>query len=139
MLLTGGKMLATAGAGTSCPCSRVRNGSSRSVHNVNNRRVLSSFNNNSSGTATEGLFNFRTYNHNDNYSNVSRRRSRALVIAASSSNGGGSQRLFEEAADRQQLINTISPVYDQRNDLLSLGQHRVWKRTAVKWAVWFPA
>lgn len=36
--------------------------------------------------------------------------------------------------DRQKLFNRIAPVYDQLNDVLSLGQHRIWKRMAVKWA-----
>ncbi|KAL3146980.1 hypothetical protein ABBQ38_014948 [Trebouxia sp. C0009 RCD-2024] len=36
--------------------------------------------------------------------------------------------------DRQQLFNRIAPVYDQLNDVLSLGQHRIWKRMAVKWS-----
>lgn len=40
----------------------------------------------------------------------------------------------QEAAARQQLFNQIAPVYDQLNDTLSLGQHRVWKRMAVKWS-----
>ncbi|KAL2926191.1 2-phytyl-1 4-beta-naphthoquinone methyltransferase chloroplastic [Bienertia sinuspersici] len=36
--------------------------------------------------------------------------------------------------DRQALFNRIAPVYDNLNDLLSLGQHRVWKRMAVSWS-----
>ncbi|XP_042025215.1 2-phytyl-1,4-beta-naphthoquinone methyltransferase, chloroplastic-like [Salvia splendens] len=36
-------------------------------------------------------------------------------------------------ADRQALFNRIAPVYDNLNDLLSLGMHRVWKRMAVSW------
>ncbi|PIA61825.1 hypothetical protein AQUCO_00200075v1 [Aquilegia coerulea] len=35
--------------------------------------------------------------------------------------------------ERQALFNRISPVYDNLNDLLSLGQHRIWKRMAVSW------
>ena len=31
------------------------------------------------------------------------------------------------------LFDRIAPVYDQLNDRLSFGQHRVWKRMAVKW------
>jgi demethylmenaquinone methyltransferase/2-methoxy-6-polyprenyl-1,4-benzoquinol methylase len=31
------------------------------------------------------------------------------------------------------LFNTIAPVYDQLNDRLSFGLHRVWKLMAVKW------
>ncbi|GBF89833.1 hypothetical protein Rsub_02537 [Raphidocelis subcapitata] len=40
----------------------------------------------------------------------------------------------QEAAARQQLFNRIAPVYDELNDRLSLGQHRVWKRMAVRWS-----
>ncbi|XAR48089.1 hypothetical protein NMG60_11030801 [Bertholletia excelsa] len=38
------------------------------------------------------------------------------------------------AAERQELFSRISPVYDNLNDVLSLGQHRVWKRMAVSWS-----
>lgn len=44
---------------------------------------------------------------------------------------------FEEGTKgeaRQKLFNEIAPVYDQLNNLLSLGQHHIWKRMAVKWA-----
>ncbi len=34
----------------------------------------------------------------------------------------------------QTIFNRIAPVYDQLNDSLSLGQHRVWKQMAVKWS-----
>lgn len=60
--------------------------------------------------------------------------------APSSSGGsgeGGDSTFFEsgrEGAERQRLFNTIAPVYDQLNDQLSLGLHRVWKRMAVKWS-----
>jgi demethylphylloquinol methyltransferase len=33
----------------------------------------------------------------------------------------------------QNIFNRIAPVYDQINDLLSLGQHRIWKLMAIKW------
>ncbi|NJN32085.1 MAG: bifunctional demethylmenaquinone methyltransferase/2-methoxy-6-polyprenyl-1,4-benzoquinol methylase UbiE [Synechococcales cyanobacterium RM1_1_8] len=33
----------------------------------------------------------------------------------------------------QALFNRIAPVYDQLNDQLSFGLHRVWKRMAVSW------
>ncbi|XP_062158769.1 2-phytyl-1,4-beta-naphthoquinone methyltransferase, chloroplastic [Alnus glutinosa] len=36
--------------------------------------------------------------------------------------------------ERQGLFNRIAPVYDNLNDLLSLGQHRIWKRMAVSWS-----
>jgi demethylmenaquinone methyltransferase/2-methoxy-6-polyprenyl-1,4-benzoquinol methylase len=32
------------------------------------------------------------------------------------------------------IFDRIAPVYDQLNDWLSLGQHRVWKEMAVKWS-----
>ncbi|MEM9770668.1 MAG: bifunctional demethylmenaquinone methyltransferase/2-methoxy-6-polyprenyl-1,4-benzoquinol methylase UbiE [Cyanobacteria bacterium P01_D01_bin.73] len=34
----------------------------------------------------------------------------------------------------QTLFNRIAPVYDQFNDQLSFGLHRVWKRMAVNWS-----
>ncbi|ELR96570.1 bifunctional demethylmenaquinone methyltransferase/2-methoxy-6-polyprenyl-1,4-benzoquinol methylase UbiE [Gloeocapsa sp. PCC 73106] len=34
----------------------------------------------------------------------------------------------------QALFNRIAPVYDQLNQNLSLGQHKIWKRMAVKWS-----
>jgi ubiquinone/menaquinone biosynthesis methyltransferase len=33
----------------------------------------------------------------------------------------------------EQLFDAIAPRYDQLNDLLSLGLHRIWKRQAVAW------
>ncbi|KAK6922256.1 UbiE/COQ5 methyltransferase [Dillenia turbinata] len=38
------------------------------------------------------------------------------------------------ANERQALFSRIAPVYDNLNDLLSLGQHRIWKRMAVSWS-----
>ncbi|KAI9111830.1 hypothetical protein K1719_017520 [Acacia pycnantha] len=38
------------------------------------------------------------------------------------------------AAERQALFNRIAPAYDYLNDLLSLGQHRIFKRMAVSWS-----
>ncbi|TAE61029.1 MAG: bifunctional demethylmenaquinone methyltransferase/2-methoxy-6-polyprenyl-1,4-benzoquinol methylase UbiE [Nostocales cyanobacterium] len=32
------------------------------------------------------------------------------------------------------IFNSIAPVYDQLNDWLSLGQHRIWKAMTVKWS-----
>ena len=32
------------------------------------------------------------------------------------------------------IFNRIAPVYDQLNDWLSLGQHRIWKEMSVKWS-----
>mmetsp|Transcript_13132 Transcript_13132/g.15898 ORF Transcript_13132/g.15898 Transcript_13132/m.15898 type:complete len:320 (+) Transcript_13132:407-1366(+) len=66
-------------------------------------------------------------------------RSRALsqTTYAASSPTPGPQGAFEngkQSEARQNLFNNIAPVYDQLNDVLSLGLHRVWKRTAVKWS-----
>jgi len=38
------------------------------------------------------------------------------------------------ASQIQALFDRIAPVYDQLNDWFSLGQHRIWKRMAVKWS-----
>lgn len=38
-----------------------------------------------------------------------------------------------ESEQIQALFNRIAPVYDQMNDWLSLGQHRIWKKMAVLW------
>lgn len=38
------------------------------------------------------------------------------------------------ASEIRDLFNRIAPVYDQLNNGLSLGQHRVWKRMALKWS-----
>ncbi len=38
-----------------------------------------------------------------------------------------------ESSDIKALFNKIAPVYDNLNNWLSLGQHRVWKLMAVKW------
>ncbi len=32
------------------------------------------------------------------------------------------------------IFDRIAPVYDQLNDWLSLGQHRIWKRMTVRWS-----
>lgn len=36
--------------------------------------------------------------------------------------------------DVRAIFDRIAPVYDQLNDLLSLGQHRIWKEMTVKWS-----
>jgi demethylmenaquinone methyltransferase/2-methoxy-6-polyprenyl-1,4-benzoquinol methylase len=38
-----------------------------------------------------------------------------------------------DAAAVNALFEQIAPRYDQLNDLLSLGQHRIWKRQAIVW------
>lgn len=43
-----------------------------------------------------------------------------------------------EETNVQQLFNQIAPVYDQLNDGLSFGFHRVWKQMAVDWSEPFP-
>jgi demethylmenaquinone methyltransferase/2-methoxy-6-polyprenyl-1,4-benzoquinol methylase len=37
-------------------------------------------------------------------------------------------------AEIRDIFNRIAPMYDQLNDWLSLGQHRIWKEMAVKWS-----
>jgi demethylmenaquinone methyltransferase/2-methoxy-6-polyprenyl-1,4-benzoquinol methylase len=44
----------------------------------------------------------------------------------------------EYAQDIQAIFNRIAPAYDQLNDWLSLGQHRVWKHMTVKWSQAMP-
>ncbi len=41
---------------------------------------------------------------------------------------------FHSSSEIKTLFDRIAPVYDQLNDWLSLGQHRIWKRMAVKWS-----
>jgi demethylmenaquinone methyltransferase/2-methoxy-6-polyprenyl-1,4-benzoquinol methylase len=36
--------------------------------------------------------------------------------------------------DVRAIFNRIAPVYDEFNDRLSFGQHRIWKQMAVKWS-----
>lgn len=38
------------------------------------------------------------------------------------------------ATEIRDIFNRIAPVYDQLNNWLSLGQHRIWKLMAVKWS-----
>ena len=38
------------------------------------------------------------------------------------------------ATDIKVIFDRIAPVYDDLNNWLSLGQHRIWKRMAVKWS-----
>lgn len=39
-----------------------------------------------------------------------------------------------EALEIQNIFNKIAPVYDQLNNSLSLGIHRIWKLMTVKWS-----
>ncbi|KAB2609661.1 2-phytyl-1,4-beta-naphthoquinone methyltransferase [Pyrus ussuriensis x Pyrus communis] len=41
---------------------------------------------------------------------------------------------FRRSPVRSSRTSTALPVYDNLNDLLSLGQHRIWKRMAVSWS-----
>ena len=70
--------------------------------------------------------------------NTISRRSRSLrPIAASSTGNSSTERFFQQGDEgnaRQQLFSTISPVYDELNDQLSFGMHKVWKRMTVKWS-----
>ncbi|XP_050278283.1 2-phytyl-1,4-beta-naphthoquinone methyltransferase, chloroplastic-like [Quercus robur] len=44
-----------------------------------------------------------------------------------------SHRPVRSSLERQEHFGRIAPVYDNLNDLLSLGQHRIWKRMTVSW------
>ena len=39
-----------------------------------------------------------------------------------------------QASEIKEIFDRIAPVYDELNDRLSLGQHRIWKAMAVKWS-----
>eukprot|EP00873_Tetraselmis_striata_P023097 jgi/Tetstr1/443361/TSEL_031376.t1 len=65
------------------------------------------------------------------------RQGRRAVAARANASSPGPSGAFDEATKgeaRQKLFNEIAPVYDQLNNMLSLGQHHIWKRMAVKWA-----
>ncbi|XP_062110368.1 2-phytyl-1,4-beta-naphthoquinone methyltransferase, chloroplastic [Humulus lupulus] len=51
-----------------------------------------------------------------------------------SSSSSPAHRPIRCTTERRALFNRIAPVYDNLNDLLSLGQHRIWKRMAVSWS-----
>ncbi|RYR59351.1 hypothetical protein Ahy_A05g025212 isoform C [Arachis hypogaea] len=53
------------------------------------------------------------------------------LIPSSSSSSNFRPAPLRCSNDRQALFNRIAPVYDNLNDLLSLGQHRIWKRMTV--------
>ncbi len=42
--------------------------------------------------------------------------------------------IMPPASEVRDLFDRIAPVYDQLNNWLSMGQHRVWKLMAVKWS-----
>jgi demethylmenaquinone methyltransferase/2-methoxy-6-polyprenyl-1,4-benzoquinol methylase len=42
--------------------------------------------------------------------------------------------MTSSASEIRDLFDRIAPVYDELNNGLSLGQHRVWKRMALKWS-----
>lgn len=37
------------------------------------------------------------------------------------------------SSEIQAIFNNIAPMYDQLNQWISLGQHRIWKKMTVKW------
>ncbi|KAL4198702.1 hypothetical protein AMTRI_Chr03g47380 [Amborella trichopoda] len=41
---------------------------------------------------------------------------------------------YSTPSQRQQLLNRIAPLYDNLNDLISLGQIQVWRRMTVLWS-----
>ncbi|OKH11763.1 bifunctional demethylmenaquinone methyltransferase/2-methoxy-6-polyprenyl-1,4-benzoquinol methylase UbiE [[Limnothrix rosea] IAM M-220] len=40
----------------------------------------------------------------------------------------------DTATEIQQIFNRIAPKYDDLNQWISLGQHQIWKKMAVKWS-----
>jgi demethylphylloquinol methyltransferase len=42
--------------------------------------------------------------------------------------------LDSQASHIRDIFDRIAPVYDDLNDWLSLGQHRIWKQMTVKWS-----
>ena len=42
--------------------------------------------------------------------------------------------MTQNAQEIQGIFNRIAPMYNQLNDWLSLGQHRVWKKMTVTWS-----
>lgn len=45
-----------------------------------------------------------------------------------------SSRVMPDATEIQALFNRIAPIYDDLNQQLSWGLHRVWKKMAVQWS-----
>ena len=75
--------------------------------------------------------------HNMQPARPSGRLPARLRATAESSNRQGNSPYFQpeqESESRQQLFNTIAPVYDELNDRLSFGLHRVWKRMTIQWS-----
>ncbi|MDJ0647980.1 MAG: bifunctional demethylmenaquinone methyltransferase/2-methoxy-6-polyprenyl-1,4-benzoquinol methylase UbiE [Xenococcaceae cyanobacterium MO_188.B19] len=44
------------------------------------------------------------------------------------------QKTLTSSSHIQKIFDCIAPEYDQLNDRLSFGQHRIWKLMAVKWS-----
>ena len=44
------------------------------------------------------------------------------------------QKTLTSPSHVQKIFDCIAPEYDQLNDRLSFGQHRIWKLMAVKWS-----
>lgn len=42
--------------------------------------------------------------------------------------------MINNSTEVQAIFNRIAPVYDQLNDALSLGLHKIWKQMAVMWS-----
>ncbi|NEO57434.1 MAG: bifunctional demethylmenaquinone methyltransferase/2-methoxy-6-polyprenyl-1,4-benzoquinol methylase UbiE [Okeania sp. SIO3B5] len=42
--------------------------------------------------------------------------------------------MIDNSTEVQAIFNRIAPVYDQLNDTLSLGLHKIWKQMAVMWS-----
>lgn len=57
-----------------------------------------------------------------------------ITSSASSSFSSSSRTSIQCSVERQALFGRIAPAYDSLNDVLSLGQHRLWKRMSVAWS-----
>ncbi|MGB3492581.1 MAG: bifunctional demethylmenaquinone methyltransferase/2-methoxy-6-polyprenyl-1,4-benzoquinol methylase UbiE [Elainellaceae cyanobacterium] len=55
------------------------------------------------------------------------------VVDSSSGAASGGAQGAPDAEAVQALFNRIAPVYDELNDRLSFGLHRVWKQMTVSW------
>ncbi|CAM6094386.1 unnamed protein product [Calypogeia fissa] len=99
-----------------------------------------------SSTSTRGMqwrhFPWRLQNHPESGGRIRVRAAAALetrerissITDADSRNNIHVNGDEAEVMKRQRLFNRIAPVYDNLNDWLSLGLHRVWKRMCVAWS-----
>ncbi|HEY9650925.1 MAG TPA: class I SAM-dependent methyltransferase, partial [Coleofasciculaceae cyanobacterium] len=65
---------------------------------------------------------------------ISIQRPELVVESIQQSTSKSQQPATPPASEIRDLFDRIAPVYDQLNNWLSLGQHRIWKLMAVKWS-----